>query len=366
MKWLGRLRGGAEDSGSQSEPAADPRAREDAADLALELCVEAILLLDGRRRIVYANRGARETYGAEVGRSLISVILDHELDNLLRRSVAQGEQQRATVVLSHPHRVVQVAVLPTAGGTTVMALRDETRLYELERVRRDLVANISHELRTPLATLRMVIDTLIAGGDSDPGERSYFLDSLKDQTLQMSEIVEGSLELASLEAEEAERPTEEIGVDALISAAVNRIHTTADRRRVAIAVQIEPGLPGVAVDRRAMQSAVANLVDNAVKWSTEGTAVSVSAARVDEGVTIEIADSGPGIDPALLPRVFERFFVADPSRSGSGKGLGLAIAKHAVLREGGRIWASNKPGGGARFSIFLPAAPASGPRPSRR
>ncbi len=322
----------------------------------LDLIDEAVLLLDGERRIIDVNRAARELVGVETGRPLIEALRDHDLENLLRRSIAQGEQQSATVQLSRPQRVVRAMVRPVPHVGIVMVLRDLTELRHLQQVRRELVANVSHELRTPLATLQLLVETLTGGAAEDEEARTLFLGKLYEQVAHMSEIVEQSLALAAMESGEARMMPGPVSVRGLVQSCMDRLTPQAEQAGLRMTLELPDALPRVRADFDQVSRVITNVLDNAIKVTPRGGELRLGAVLEGGYVRFAIHDTGPGIPKQRLPRLFERFYTGDEARTGRGTGLGLAMAKHTVQMHGGRIWAESEEGKGASFYFTLPIA----------
>ena len=327
---------------------------------ALDTLSEAVLYLRRNRTVGYVNRAGREMAGVSPGMSLIEAVRDHELENLLRRSVAHGETQSAVIRVMHPEKVVKATAIPVSGAGLVMVLEDQTELRRQQQVKRELVANISHELRTPIATAQLLIETLLNGAADDPDARDAFLTQLHEQVAHLNELVQHSLHLATLEAGRSPRDAAvPVSPSELVETSVRRMLSSAERLHLAIVHEIEPELPLVIVEPEQFRTVFTNLLHNAVKWSpTDGT-ITVRVRRDAGDVRFEVQDYGQGVSAEALPRLFERFYKGDEARTGSGTGLGLAIAKHIVELYGGRIWAVSEHGQGACFVFTLPAASAS-------
>lgn len=322
----------------------------------LDLIDDAVLLLDGERRVIDVNRAARELVGVKKGRPLIEALRDHDLENLLRRSIAQGEQQSATVQLSRPQRVVRAMVRPVPHVGIVMVLRDLTELRHLQQVRRELVANVSHELRTPLATLQLLVETLTGGAAEDEEARTLFLGKLHEQVAHMSEIVEQSLALAAMESGEARMMPGPVSVRGLVESCMDRLTPQVEQAGLRMTLEMPEALPCVRADFDQVSRVITNVLDNAIKVTPRGGELRLGAALEGGYVRFAIHDSGPGISKQRLPRLFERFYTGDEARTGRGTGLGLAMAKHTVQMHGGRIWAESEEGKGASFYFTLPIA----------
>lgn len=234
-------------------------------------------------------------------------------------------------------------------------------LENLERSRRDLVANVSHELKTPITAIRAHIENLLDGVERpDP----QVLGVMLTQTERLGRLVEQLLDLSRLESGEV--PLHRIGVALapLVTRVVSEIEVASPGRDVRIAPEVSPDLPSVDADPERVHQVLFNLVDNAVRFTPDGGKVSVSAARRDGSIEIRVADTGSGISSEHLPRLFERFYRADTARSreDGGTGIGLAIARSVVEAHGGHISAESRVGEGSVFTFDLPVVAGAGDR----
>lgn len=216
------------------------------------------------------------------------------------------------------------------------------------------VADASHELRTPLAVMSSELDVSLRSSDLSPAAREV-LSSAREEVQRMNVIVQNLLTLARLDEGGLTLLHERADLLAIAHAAVRNVSPVADERRVRIEVRGEP-LP-IRGDAQRLDQVVTNLVGNAVKFSEPGASVTVEVDRLDTEAVCTVADRGPGIEPELLPHIFDRFVRGDRARSrpDGGTGLGLAIAREIVQAHGGRIWVASRPGGGALFGFALPA-----------
>ncbi len=233
-----------------------------------------------------------------------------------------------------------------------------TELAEVDRVRKDLIANVSHELRTPISALQAVLENLIDGVEP-PDPRT--LETMLEQVQRLGRLVTQLLDLSKLESGTLaleRRPFELKPVieQAAKESAVNAVH--AGLKSVDLDVAIEPGDLRVRGDSERVHQVLANLLDNAVRHSPHGASVRVQAVVEDRRVRIEVDDSGPGIPEGETARVFERFYRSDEARSAAdgGSGLGLAIARWIVDLHGGDIRAENRSPSGCRMVVHLPRA----------
>lgn len=218
------------------------------------------------------------------------------------------------------------------------------------------VADASHELRTPLAVMTSELDVSLRSSDLDPAAREV-LSSAREEVQRMNVIVENLLTLARLDEGGLTLLRERADLFEIVQAAVRNVSTVADERGVRIEVRGDP-LP-IRGDAQRLDQVVTNLVDNAVKYSEPGTSITVEVHRLEAEAVCTVADRGPGIEPELLPHIFDRFVRGDRARSrpDGGTGLGLAIAREIVEAHGCRIWVASRPGGGALVGFALPAQP---------
>jgi two-component system, OmpR family, phosphate regulon sensor histidine kinase PhoR len=334
----------------------DARRREEQLRELLEGLPWGVLVVDGRRRVVWLNHAAGRLVGVDPshvpGMSAVAVFRRHEVEEVLQAALQTGEAARDLELGA----VLEVRARRLPGGQLLVVVQDVTRERRAEAVRRDFVANVSHELRTPLASLRAMAETLRDGGLEDPQLRVRFLGQMLEEVDRMTRLVNDLLDLSALEAGVVRLRREELQARELLEAVARRYQQAASRRGVGLAVR--PGEARLQGDRDRLEQALGNLVDNAVKYTPPGGRVELGVEAGGGEVRLVVEDTGPGVPPEHLPRIFERFYRADPSRSREegGTGLGLAIAKHIALAHGGRVEACNRPEGGARFAVVLPAA----------
>jgi signal transduction histidine kinase len=242
----------------------------------------------------------------------------------------------------------------------VLALSDLTKTRRLESVRRDFVANVSHELRTPLTVIAGFAETLGEEALEDI-DRVHFASLIQSNTARMQRIVDELLDLSRIESGGwIPRPVN-IDVAEVAAEAIAASASVARSNEVVTEAQVQPDARWVYADRTALRQVIGNLVENAVRHTAHGS-VTVFANRDDNGYTwVGVRDSGVGIAPAHLPRIFERFYRADSARSreSGGTGLGLAIVKHLVEAHGGQVRAESTLGRGTTVSASFPPAVSS-------
>ena len=251
-------------------------------------------------------------------------------------------------------RTAPVDISPGRGA--VVVLHDITDLRRTDRIRRDFVANVSHELRTPLTAIRGYVEAL---ADATPDETQRFLEIVSRHTLRMERLVRDLLRLARLEAGQELLERVPCSIDSLFTAVETDLATLLGARRHTVAREIAPDAGTVSGDAAKLQDALRNLLENATNHAPEGSRILMQSHREGSRILISVADEGPGIPPADLSRIFERFYRVDKSRTRESKdpggtGLGLSIVRHLVELHGGRVRAANRPGHGAIFTIELP------------
>jgi two-component system phosphate regulon sensor histidine kinase PhoR len=258
------------------------------------------------------------------------------------------------------HRTLRVHAvrLPLGGAAragTVAVLHDVTELMQLEKMRREFVANASHELRTPLAAIRGFAETLLGSPVLSDADRRAYLEVIDRHARRLSAIVGDLLELSKIESRETS--PERLAVDT-VKLAETLLHDWRPRlEEKQLTATLTSERPGIAwADPQACEQILSNLLDNAIKYTEPGGSIALRIGGDDRHVRIDVADTGMGIPERDLSRIFERFYRVDQARSRSqgGTGLGLAIVKHLVQSLGGEIEVESQLGRGSTFSFTLP------------
>ena len=347
----------------QEEISAVTRAR-DRLETILRGMVEGVLVTDHTGSISLANRALRELLSLDInplGR-MPSEIIRHadliEAINQVSRGLAHTSMEIRT--LGPPARTLEVemAALPTETQRSgvVAVFHDITERKRIEEMRRDFVANVSHELRTPLTAIRGSVETLLDGPVDNPQFTRRFTEMIERQVRRFEAIVMDLLELAKIESGDISLNYEEISAEKLAETVRESISDLAAERNVALNFELPPHPLVFRGDRRQVEQAILNLMDNAVKYTQEGGQVQFKVFLANNMVHLAVRDTGPGIHPEHLPRIFERFYRVDRNRSRElgGTGLGLSIVKHIVQAHKGRVEVDSFPGRGSTFTIILP------------
>ena len=337
----------------------------------LDSAGEAILALDDRLKVMEANPAAHTLLGAEPGslpgRLLPPIAGTSALVSIAERCLTSGAAITEDVNL-YPgsEKTVRVnasllggtpATAAASAGSTgvVLAVTDISVLKRLETMRRDFVANVSHELRTPIHLIRGFAETLRQGGQ-DKEEADRHLEIIERNALRMERIVEDLFSLARLERDPADwLSMEPCSLEDICQSAFENVRDQAETRSVRLESSIQPDF-ALTANPGLIEQALTNLLENAVRYSPPGSAVSLEARTKDDSVELIVRDKGSGIPAPDLQRIFERFYRADKSRDrkSGGTGLGLAIVRHIALAHGGTVQAESWSGEGSVFTIKLP------------
>lgn len=344
--------------GSRIDELTRDRARTEAV---LAGMVEGVLVVDRQGRLQLVNGAARAMLAVDasaIGRPYLEVVRDPDVAAQISGALnGDTPESRELSLIRDPGRtfVARATPVATAGGAgAVLVLHDVSDLKRADQVRRDFVANVSHELRTPLTVIRGYIEAL----QDDPGGVStpQFLDTIARQSVRMERLVTDLLRLARLDAHQEPLDLSPCDLQALCDAVTADLELAFEAKRQRVTVAIGAGASTVLADQAKLHDVLRNLVENATNYTPEGAGIRISTAMVDGRIEIDVSDSGPGIPAEDLSRVFERFYRVDKSRSRpGGTGLGLAIVRHLVALHGGTVRAENRPEGGARFVVSLPA-----------
>jgi two-component system, OmpR family, phosphate regulon sensor histidine kinase PhoR len=322
-----------------------------------------VIRLTDDLRVEVANTAAhvfleREP-GSMLGRTAIEALLDHRIEAIARTAAEHGTAS-GEIVLREPDGptlVIRARRSPILGIWLV--LEDVAELRRLQRIRAEFIDNLSHELRTPITTVGLLAETLArdaaAAGDGVPPKMRERISKLEIETGNIAQMVSELLDLARIESGGRQLHLDDVDVGRVALESVDRLRPFAERQGIRLEVDVAPDLPLIRGEASRLGQVFANLVHNAVKFSPPDSTVTVSVRQVGEAVEASVADRGIGVGAADLPRIFERFYKADRSRTaGGGTGLGLAIARHIVSGHGGRLTVASREGEGATFTMSLP------------
>ena len=334
--------------------------------------MEGVLVVDARGRILMVNSALRQLMSLPPhveDRTPLEIIRNAELERTLRQALEDGKSTTLELTLPSPEgktfEVNVVGISPSLEGMVeeeegrrgvIAVFHDITRLKELEKIRRDFVANVSHELRTPLTTIKGYAETLLEGALKEE-VASQFVQVIKRHSDRLEKIVADLLVLSRIESKEFQLKREIISLSGFVDDVIDFVKEPAEKKRISISRDEIPSSLSVEADRNHLEQVLINLLDNAIKYTPEGGSIIISAIEKDQReIQFSINDNGIGIPKEDIPRIFERFYRVDKGRSQElgGTGLGLSIVKHLVQAHGGKVWVESQIGKGSTFYFTLP------------
>jgi two-component system phosphate regulon sensor histidine kinase PhoR len=319
---------------------------------------EPVIAISRDGRTQWANRRMEmlAPMGIRLGQPVVQTFRDPNFLNVIQEASQHRRLVTARVNNIAPGRIFAATAAPMPAGGLVAVLHDLTDVENVERTRRDFIANVSHELRTPLTSIQGYAETLLDGESSEETQRD-FLEIIRKNAHRMARLTEDLLILARVESGEKKLQLRPLAAAELLRDAADYFYD----HRTDIGMKLEvsnQALKMVSADRDAIFQVFSNLVDNACKYASQGGRILIGAEDVEGFVRFYVKDFGPGIASEHLHRLFERFYRVDKARSreSGGTGLGLAIAKHIMIAHGGSIIAESELNHGSRFLFTLPEA----------
>jgi two-component system phosphate regulon sensor histidine kinase PhoR len=340
--------------------------------------VEGVVAVDSQERIVHVNSAAESILGIAardaLGKRIWEATRVREVsssisDAMEKHQVSVGE---ARIPSPHKEQVIQTIAAPlrNAAGEldgAIVVLHDVSELRQLEKVRRDFIANISHELKTPLAAIRGLVETLIDDPEMERETHDRFLAKIRDQSSRLSNLVVDLLTISRLESDESSLEFEPIDLRGPIADSHRALLPHAETARLVVEARLPDEPVVVRGDVEALRELVDNLLGNAIKYTPPGGRVDIRLAVEGASAILEVEDTGIGISPEDQSRVFERFYRVDKARSRQmgGTGLGLSIVRHVALAHGGNVSVRSAERRGTTFRVQIPlGAPAGATRTS--
>jgi two-component system phosphate regulon sensor histidine kinase PhoR len=337
----------------------------------LSRMVEGVFAIDGKGKAVFANEAFCKMMGAHPdkikGRPFLEIVRSARLADYISELLKTGAKHisgdqmelRFAGMQGEKFFLVQASRISEKEGLIILLVfHDITRIKKVDQIRKDFVANVGHELRTPLTAMLGATEVLLDGAYQNPQESKRFLEIMDKQLRKMQNLVTDMLKLAMAEETRISPVVEVVNLNSFLSDLITAFQPLAQSKHQQISLHLPANPVFVKIQPRQLSDAFTNILDNAIQYTQEGGAISIDAVLAGAGVDLSVRDNGPGIPAAQLPRVFERFYRIDKSRSREmgGTGLGLAIAKHAVENHGGTITVQSEPGKGSIFTIHLPAS----------
>ena len=325
---------------------------------------EGVVAMDMDEKIISINHAAARMFLKEpdrlTGKSIQEAVRNPDLHRFVRRALDGESPEEQDITLYHEEeRTVSInssPLLDAKGGRTgiLTVLHDVTRLRKLENVRRDFAANVSHEIKTPLTAIKGFVETLRTGALEKPDEAARFLEIIEKHVIRLTAIIDDLMKLSEIE-QKGRLSLEKGNLKTVLGNAVEMCRPLAEKKNIHMEWECPENLEAQ-ISSAFLEQAVINLADNAIKYSPEQSTVHIAGEKTPDGLVIRVKDQGIGIPREHLPRLFERFYRVDKSRSrkAGGTGLGLAIVKHIVLAHGGYVTVDSRPGKGSTFEIHLP------------
>ncbi len=322
---------------------------------------DGVIIVNQDGTVDLMNRAAKEMFGTDLtaleGIPLVEATRVHQPVELWQQCKLSCEVQVAQFEVVKTRLFLQgmaAACNPSLPEKCLLIFQDITKQRNLEVMRREFVSNVSHKLRNPLAVIKLLVENLQNGALEDRAVADGFLEKIQEEVDSLSIMVQELLELSRTESGKVSLSRTPTSPLSLINAAAGRLILQAERAGITIEVDCSDALPQVFVDPARTEQVLVNLIHNAIKFSPSGSRVVVSAEQDGDFVAFTVQDFGIGIAERDLPHIFERFYKADQSRSSSGTGIGLSIAKHLIEAHGGSINATSHIGKGSTFIFKLP------------
>jgi two-component system phosphate regulon sensor histidine kinase PhoR len=329
----------------------------------LDTTRECVLVVDASLRVSNCNVPAAVAFGRDgldlEDKRLSEVIRDLDLHEAFQRALGERASSDIRLKIHAGGRKFDVHVAPIELGGEPHAIGffyETTQIDRLEIVRQEFLSNISHELRTPLTSILAFVETLEDGGIEDAENNRRFLSVIRRNAERMKTLIDDILELSLIESGKVSVDIREIALAAAVGDIIGTLSAKAGEREIKLVNNVADDAK-IAVDPVRLDQMLTNLIDNAIKFNRTGGSVTMSHERTGERDAISVADTGEGIMPEHIGRIFERFYRADRSRAREigGTGLGLAIVKHLARLHGGEVTVSSTLGVGSTFTVEIPA-----------
>jgi two-component system phosphate regulon sensor histidine kinase PhoR len=330
---------------------------------------EGVMVVSHEGRVIIINSALKKMFNLKddpTRKQYWEILRNRELTKLVESVLEKWMPDSREIFYLYPdekHYFVNVIPLDSPDREVIVVMFDITDFKRLEKIKADFIANVSHELRTPLTAIKGYTETLEEEAYESPEDQKHFVRIIKRHTDRLINLVSDLLVLSEVESrdslskESSANDFEEINVNELIKSSLDALRSKAQEKRIEVALRADADVCRIKANRFLLEQMFINLIDNAVKYTPESGKVEVRVTKENSHILTEITDNGIGIPKEHLPRIFERFYRVDKTRSRNlgGTGLGLSIVKHIVIMHGGRVEVQSEEGKGSKFSITLPA-----------
>ncbi|MEM7171814.1 MAG: ATP-binding protein [Pseudomonadota bacterium] len=331
----------------------------------------AIFVLGPDREIVDLNQaGAQSFDGAEIGQDFVRVVRNP--DCLAAIDQVYGGEAQARTEFTHslqPLTFFRVTVCRLKdqdnAARVAICLEDVSQIRDAEKIRSEFVANVSHELRSPLTSLAGFVETLKGPARNDAAAQTRFLNFMENEAQRMTRLIGDLLSLSKVQDRARIRPDGRVDMHAVVQQVLETLNVEAQKERKKLHVSPSPNIRPIQGDEDELTQVIRNLIENAIKYGAADTDIVISLDKVERvrgiagpALAVSVEDQGPGIPAEEIPRLTERFYRVDKSRSRDkgGTGLGLAIVKHILNRHRGRLLIESQEGQGSKFTVYLPTS----------
>ncbi|MGE5415524.1 MAG: two-component system histidine kinase PnpS [Acidobacteriota bacterium] len=327
--------------------------------------VDAVIAVDKQGRIMQVNRAAENLFMRReaflLGQNFQSFLKQAEMDAMIGKVLHTGlEVQQESTLFLGSDSIYRIHIVPIKGANdetdgAVAVFHDITDARKFDQMRSEFVANVSHELRTPLTSIKGFVETLLDGALEDNMLCRRFLSIIDSETDRLTRLIEDLLSLSAIESKEIKVHMTQVNLVESVKSVFNILGPQASERNLRMELIYPSALPLVRADDDLIGQVLINLIDNAIKYTTDEGKVLVRIHQEGKKIVTKITDTGIGISPESLPRLFERFYRVDKARSRvlGGTGLGLAIVKHILELHGGEVFVESQVGVGSTFTFCL-------------
>ena len=336
-------------------------------DAVLSSMFEGIMVVDEKGSILLMNPSLRKLFFVDLAtetKTPIEAIRSPQIQDIVDKILKEKQHLISEeITVSQPEeKILKINAVPIIRNDILegaaLVFHDITELRKLERVRQDFVANVSHELRTPISSIKGYSETLLEGAIDDEDNVREFISIIYQDSNRLANLIDDLLDLSKIESGKMKMVFVPLDVKPILDRCLGVLDKSIKGKQLSVSVSIPDGIPKVLADDKRLSQVFLNLMDNAVKYTSDGGSIKVSISLSDTLVQVDISDTGMGIPEQDLPRIFERFYRVDKARSRElgGTGLGLSIVKHIVLSHGGQVWVKSELEQGSTFSFTVPQA----------